>query len=231
MVSVSMIEEIALYLLYVMIPIFIFYLGYLLITRAFKDMGFTSIEAILIIVASFLFGAGILDGIGGISFSNIYLFSSGSWDIGINTGGAIIPIILSIYLLLKNRIKAGHVLLAVILIAIVTYLVTIPDPQKGIIARFPYWLLPVISASILSIIFCRKDKIKAAPLAYASGTIGVLIGADVFHLLALISMEIEGTRTAVIGGANVFDMVFLTGILAVIVDGILIVQKKAQPPE
>ena len=73
---------------------------------------------------------------------------------------------------------------------------------------------------------CWKDKKKAAPLAYAGGTIGVLIGADVFHLFSLISMEIQGTRNAVIGGANVFDMVFLTGILAVIVDGILIVQKR-----
>ena len=33
-------------------------------------------------------------------------------------------------------------------------------------------------------------------------------------------------RTAVIGGASVFDMVFITGILAVFLDGLLIIQKK-----
>lgn len=227
----SLIEQIAIYLLIILVPTVIFYLGYLLVTRAFQDMGFTSLEAIVIIIVSFLFGSGILDGLGGISFSNIYLFTSGSWIIGINTGGAVIPLLLSVYLAVKNKMKLWHVGIAVILVAIVTFFVTVPDPERGIIARFPYWLLPVFCASILSIILCWKDKIKAAPLAYAGGTIGVLIGADVFHLFSLISMPIQGTRNAVIGGANVFDMVFLTGILAVIVDGILIVQKRSNSSE
>jgi len=37
-----------------------------------------------------------------------------------------------------------------------------------------------------------------------------------------------GTPTpAVIGGANVFDMVFITGILAVVVDGIILFRKRS----
>ena len=223
-----LIQQITLYLLYIIVPIVILYLGYLLITRAFQDMGFSSFEAIIIIIVSFLFGSGILDGLGGISFSNIYLFTSGSWNIDINTGGAVIPIILSIYLGIKNRLKPWHIGVAILLVAIVTFFVTNPDPQKGIIARFPYWLLPVFCASFISIGLFWQQKDKAAPLAYVSGTLGVLIGADVFHLYSLISMPIEGTQNAIIGGANVFDMVFLTGILAVIVDSIFIVQKRAR---
>jgi hypothetical protein len=38
--------------------------------------------------------------------------------------------------------------------------------------------------------------------------------------------EIHTTRNAVIGGASVFDMVFITGILAVFLDGLLIFQQK-----
>ena len=231
MITGSLIGQVAQYLLYIMIPIIVFYLGYLLVTRAFQDMGFSSIEAVIIIIVSYLFGSGILDGLGGIQFSNIHLFTSGSWNIGINTGGAVIPLILSSYLLIKNRIKPWHIGIAIIVVAIVTYFVTIPDPQKGIIARFPYWLLPVICASFISVIFCWKEKKKAAPLAYAAGTLGVLIGADVFHLFTLISIQIQGTRNAVIGGANVFDMVFLTGILAVIIDGIFIIEKRVRPSE
>jgi uncharacterized membrane protein len=231
MSSELLVEQIIFYILFIIIPIFIFYIGYILVTRAFQDMGFTSIEAIVIIVISFLFGIGVLDGIGGISYSNIYLFTSGYWIIGINTGGAIIPIILSIYLTIKNRMKLWHIGIAALLVAIVTYLVTTPDSQKGITARFPYWLLPVFCASILSIILCWNNKTKVAPLAYIGGTLGVLIGADVFHLFSLISMPIQETRNAIIGGANVFDMVFLTGILAVIVDGILIVRKRVNPSE
>ena len=68
---------------------------------------------------------------------------------------------------------------------------------------------------------------QAAPLAYVAGTIGVLIGADFLRLPELLSYSIEKTTYAVIGGANVFDMIFITGILAVILDGVLMyVEKK-----
>ncbi len=194
-------------------------------------MGFSTVEAVIIVFFSFLFGAGFFDELTGISFSNIYLFTYGSWHIGINTGGAIIPIVLSSYLIIKNKLRFTHVVLAIIIVAILTFFVTMPDPEKGIIAPFPYWLLPVIGASFLSLWFCWKQKKKAAPFAYACGTIGVLIGADVFHLFTLISTELSSTRNAVIGGANVFDMVFLTGILAVIVDGIFIVEKRIKAKE
>jgi uncharacterized membrane protein len=116
-----LIQQITLYFLYIIIPIVILYLGYLFITRAFQDKGFSSFEAIIIIV-SLLFGSGILDGLRGISFSNVYLFTSGSWNIDINTDGAVIPIILSIYLGIKNRIKSWHIGVAILLVAIVPFL-------------------------------------------------------------------------------------------------------------
>ncbi len=105
------------------------------------------------------------------------------------------------------------------------------DPEKGIVSTFPLWLLPIIIASIVSIIFYWKEKHKAAPLAYVIGTLGVLIGADCFHLISLLENEIHTTRSAVIGGANVFDMIFITGILAVFLDGLLIFQQKRKKGE
>ena len=53
----------------------------------------------------------------------------------------------------------------------------------------------------------------SAPLAYISGTLGVLIGAD---LLRLNDMRRFGTPFASIGGAGTFDGIFLTGIVAVL---------------
>jgi uncharacterized membrane protein len=73
---------------------------------------------------------------------------------------------------------------------------------------------------------CWKEKKKAAPFAYTIGTLGVLLGADGFHLMGLLQFETQTMRIAVIGGASVFDMVFITGILAVFLDGLLIIQKK-----
>lgn len=226
MITASVLTQLSAYIFYILLPLLALYIVYLVITKAFKDMGFTSLEAIIIVFVSFLLGSGLFDEFVGISFSNISLFTYGNWIVGINTGGAIIPIVLSIYLAVKNKLQWTRILLGIIVVAIITYFVTFPDPQKGIVSIFPLWLLPVIFASIASIVLLWKDKHKAAPLAYMSGTIGVLIGADVFHLMQLLEYEISTKTPAVIGGANVFDMVFVTGILAVILDGILIYQEK-----
>lgn len=214
------------YLLYTILPILALYIGYLIVTKAFNDMGFTSFEAIIIVFISFILGAGILDGYTGFSFANIHLITYNNWHIGINTGGAVIPIILSIYLYIKNKLEMKKVLVGIMIVAVITYFVTFPDPQKGIVSRFPFWLLPVFFASLASIILLWHDKRKAAPFAYISGTIGVLIGADVFQLFSLLQLELPSAKNAIIGGTDIFDMVFITGILAVIVDGLLIYQEK-----
>lgn len=226
MLATSVLTQISAYVLYILLPLLALYIGYLIITKAFNDMDFTSFEAIIIVFVSFLLGSGIVDEYIGFSFSNIHLFVYGNWIVGINTGGAVIPIILSIYLSVKNKLQLSRILLGTIIVAVITYFVTEPIPQKGIVAKFPFWLLPVFFASLTSIILSWKDKRKAAPLAYISGTMGVLIGADFLHLISLIETEIQTTRNAVIGGASVFDMVFITGILAVIVDGILIYRER-----
>ena len=228
MSDVSVLTQLGTYLLYILLPLLALYIGYLIITKAFKDLGFSAVEAIIIVFVSFLLGYGLLDKVVGFSFSNIFLFSSGNWAVGINTGGAIIPIILSIYLVIKNKIQLTRIGLGLLIVTVFAFLVTYPDPARGIISPFPLWLLPAFCASVVSIVLLWKNKRKAAPLAYISGTIGVLIGADFLHLWTLLQHDIQTTRNAVIGGANVFDMIFITGILAVIIDGILLYLEKKE---
>jgi uncharacterized membrane protein len=57
----------------------------------------------------------------------------------------------------------------------------------------------------------------AAPVAYISGSLGTLIGAD---LLNLDKLQGLGAPVASIGGAGTFDGVFLTGIAAVLIASI-----------
>ena len=52
-----------------------------------------------------------------------------------------------------------------------------------------------------------------ASIAYISGTLGTLIGADLLNLRRLRNL---GARMASIGGAGTFDGVFLSGIIAVL---------------
>lgn len=217
------------YLLIILLPILVLYLIYLIVTKAFKEIGFSPLEAIVIIFFCFLLGSGLIDEYAGISFSNIPLFQyRDSWIVGINIGGAVIPMLLSLYLVFKNSLKPFKVLIGIGLISVVTFFVTYPDPEKGIVSAFPFWLLPIIFTSVFSIVLCWSEKNKAAPLAYTIGTFGVLLGADGFHLIRLLQYEVQPVRYAVIGGAHVFDMVFITGILALFLNGILIVQRKRE---
>ena len=224
MFAVTELTQIGLWIIYIILPIIALYLVYLVLTKAFKYMGFSSIEAVIIVFVSFLFGFEII--IFGINISNIYLFSYGDWRVGINMGGAVIPILLSLYLTLKKKISLNKIFIGIIIVTIITFFVSKPVATKGIVSTFPYWLLPAFSASICSVILSWKDFIKAAPLAYISGTIGVLIGADFLHLPELLSYSSDKTINAIIGGAVVFDMIFITGILAVILDGIIMFRQR-----
>ena len=228
MLALSVLIQIAEYLIYVFIPILAIYVGYLIVTKAFNYMGFSSIEAVIIVFGSFILGAGLLDKYIGFNISSIYLFSYNNWIVGINIGGAIIPVILSIYLTVKSKLSRKHVLIGILIVSIVTFFVTRPVLNKGIVSSFPYWLLPALFASLTSVFLLRKDFSKAAPLAYVSGTIGVLIGADFLHMPELLSHEIESPISAIIGGAIVFDMVFMIGILAVLLDGIILYKQKSK---
>ena len=207
------------WIIYISLPILVLFFAYLFITRAFKYMGFSSLEAVVIVFVSFLFGFDII--IFDYNISNIYLLSYGNWNLWINMGGAIIPILISIYLSYGKKIPLKKIFIAIIIVTIVAFFVTRPVENKGIVASFPFAFLPAIFASILSIILCWKEFKKAAPLAYISGTIGVLIGADFLHLWELLNIPISKQSNAVIGGADVFDMVFFTGIIAVVFDGFI----------
>ncbi|HEC88365.1 MAG TPA: DUF1614 domain-containing protein [Thermoplasmata archaeon] len=189
---------------------FLFYLIYLLIYSAFEEVGFKRWEASLIVFSCIIFGYHIFD---------IPLFSYGNWIVAINIGGALLPILISIYLIFSRKV-ALRSFLGIIIVAYFAYNVTYVT-RKGIVSDFPYWLIPPVVASIYSVLSGLKSKKKSASVAYSSGTIGVLIGADLLHLKELLKMEVGKTAVASIGGASILDMVFLTGVIAVLIDAIL----------
>lgn len=71
-------------------------------------------------------------------------------------------------------------------------------------------LLPPILAAVAALL---SDRQHAAPLAYIAGSIGTLLGADIFNLYRIQDL---GAPIASIGGAGISDGIFLTGILAVL---------------
>jgi len=189
-----------------------FYLLYSIFYSAFVEVGFSRWEASVIVFGSIFFG-----------LVDVPLFVYNNWVIAINIGGALIPIIVSLYLMEKKKF-IGKALAGIIIVAFLTYNVT-EVTAAGISSSFPLWLLPPAVASLFSIIASYKKPKRAAPLAYVSGTLGVLVGADFFHLPELLGRSIPHRIVASIGGASIFDMVFLAGIIAVLLDSILIARK------
>ena|ERR1051326_984146 len=126
--------------------------------------------------------------------------------IAVNVGGALIPVILSIYLLIKNRLF-GRGVLAVAVVSIIVH--SMAYPVRGVGVSVPIFIPPLVAALAAVILNWRQ----AAPLAYIAGCLGTLIGAD---LLNLGNIRGLGAPIASIGGAGTFDGVFLTGIIAVL---------------
>lgn len=125
--------------------------------------------------------------------------------LAVNLGGAIIPFLISTYLLLKvNIIQA---LLATVVLSFLIH--KIARPVRGLGIAVPA-ILPPIFAAITALLVSPQN----APLiAYISGTMGSLIGADLLNLKRIPEI---GAPIASIGGAGTFDGIFLTGIISVL---------------
>ena len=95
--------------------------------------------------------------------------------LAVNVGGAVIPVLLSVYLLFRNEIWVTGAVATAIVAAIVHQLAT-PVPGMGISVPL---IAPPLIAAVTALVLSRRN---AAPLAYVGGSLGVLIGADILNL-------------------------------------------------
>ncbi len=126
--------------------------------------------------------------------------------LAINVGGAILPLMLALYLFLTRAPFIPTLIATVIMIIITKYLAR-PVPNVGI--AMP-GLMPPLFAVILAWILSPHNT---APVAYVSGVLGTIIGADILNLPRLKKMSC-GVMS--IGGAGVFDGIYLVGIISLI---------------
>jgi uncharacterized membrane protein len=132
--------------------------------------------------------------------------NEGRTIVAVNLGGAIIPTLLSLYLLVKNRLWARGIA-AIIIVAVVVH--SMAQPVRGLGIAMPMFVSPLVAAAV-AVLLSRKS---APSLAYICGSLGTLIGADISNLDKIAGL---GAPVASIGGAGTFDGIFLTGILAVL---------------
>ncbi len=220
-------------LLVLAVPLIIIYLFLRLSETAFEMVGFNHWDASLAVFGSVLgslmdipLSAGPISAYPAWYISLASLFSQDFPTtfhpvyLAINLGGCIIPLAISAHLLVRGQARLDRSLVGIMIVAAITYYVAEAIPGEGIV--LPFWLSPLLAA-VLGLILAGGYR-RSAPLAYISGTMGTLLGADILSLLtpgvlpALSPAILHQARplTMSIGGAGVFDGIFLTGIMAVL---------------
>lgn len=136
-------------------------------------------------------------------------------SVSLNVGGALVPIGLAIYVLVKagSRKEVWHSILGIVLTAGVLYAVTKLyrfDVDRGFID--PQYLWAIIAAVIAYVIG------RSRRLAYLIATLGILF-MDIVHAVE------SGVRNlnapTMIGGAGAFDTIVIAGVLAALIAEVL----------
>jgi uncharacterized membrane protein len=127
--------------------------------------------------------------------------------VAINVGGALIPAAVSVYLLWKAPSALLSALIGITIVAVITHAVA--RPVRGVGITTPVFIPPIVA--VLSAYLLPSSAPKV--IAYVSGVLGTLIGADLSNLDRIPKL---GAPVASMGGAGTFDAVFLTGIIAVL---------------
>jgi uncharacterized membrane protein len=125
--------------------------------------------------------------------------------VALNVGGGLIPVVLALYQFSQGNTPA--ILLVTAIVTVVSYFAAQVVPGIGIQIN-P--LLAPLSAAVSAMLIASPH---AAPVAFAGGVLGTLIGADLLHLKDIQSMS-SGVLS--LGGAGVFDGIALCGLFALL---------------
>lgn len=138
--------------------------------------------------------------------------------VAVNVGGAVIPILISLYLFLNVATNAaafpgpGAVMLAALagicIVAGATHAAARVVPGLGITT--PFYVAPLV-ALLCGVVLEFSNPMAGPVIAFVAGTLGTLVGADLLNARYLGHI---GSPMVSIGGAGTFDGIFLSGVLA-----------------
>ncbi|MHB8383109.1 MAG: DUF1614 domain-containing protein [Candidatus Binataceae bacterium] len=136
-------------------------------------------------------------------------YAGGATTIAINVGGAIVPMAICAYVLIHFPAILMPAILGAAIVTLVVHRFARPVAGMGIAT--PMLIPPVVAAIVGALLGTPTHHADA--VAYVSGVMGTLVGADLLNLRRLREL---GAPVASIGGAGTFDGIFLTGIVAVL---------------
>ncbi len=128
--------------------------------------------------------------------------------LALNVGGALVPMLVASSFLIAMGSDALPSLPLIAVAALIIKRMSRVLPTIGVVT--PMFVPPLVAA-FLSLIYIPISRSDLPLAAYAIGVFGAIIGADVLNLPKILRYR---PRFASIGGAGVFDGVYLTGLLA-----------------
>lgn len=172
--------------------------------KAFRIVGFETLEVVVMLLAPLILE---------FTIGPIFLANYENIEVYADPAGFFIPIILSIRFLASGRAPVKRAIFGIIFISYIANTHSIPS-HVGVIVKDVGTI--ILITSLYSLYASRKPE-EAGPIAYVIGTTGVIIGSDVANLSNLthvFGQELKFT----IGGAGMFDAIYIVGLLSVVVD-------------
>lgn len=144
---------------------------------------------------------------------NVPLALRGEAVLAVNLGGAIVPLLVAVRLRRVGKLPWVRTAALTGVVAGATWAIVSVEPDAGVVAPFPQFLLPGAVALLGALALTRGRPTEAGPLAFASGAIGALVGADLLALPRLLEVADQARpgTALILGGGGAFDLIFLSG--------------------
>lgn len=126
--------------------------------------------------------------------------------VSINVGGALIPLFITGYFL--SKIPFEPLIIVTLVVAFFSFLGAQFVREKGI---FISMILPVLFSAFFSVLLAPEYAVE---VAFSGGVLGVLLGADILYLPWILR---KNSGVMSIGGAGIFDGIFLVGLFSAII--------------
>lgn len=142
----------------------------------------------------------------------------------LNVGGALVPLLISTYIL-TWAIPRGPAPLAaygkalIVLAAVALVVHRASRPVRGLGIATPALVPPAVTALVTLLLHPLGAPTNPTQIAYVGGALGTLIGADLLNLHRIPHL---GAPVVSIGGAGTFDGIYTTGLVSVLLVLILL---------
>lgn len=125
-----------------------------------------------------------------------------------NLTGCVIPMAVSLKIMIERRFPLAEGTLVLGVAIIVAFASSTVVPDRGVLLQYrvPSLVVGFLTAGLL---YHRPEQVGG--VGFASGALGVVVGADLFHLRDL--AEGGGAGRIILGGAGLLDGILLVAVL------------------